>query len=150
MRPSSQSLTYTPAVMCIDDTSTRPSLAPLLFTIAATSSVMRMNSWRFFVLNHRYSVCVSMKRSRASRLFQRSVVGRHHEDVVDLHVHLHLGPRLHPLGISAERGPGGIASRAVLVREQVHQLVGFGDRLPETDDGHAVFAKERVRVIAEA
>ena len=32
--------------MCIADTSTVPSVTPLAFTIAAISSVMRMNSWR--------------------------------------------------------------------------------------------------------
>ena len=30
-----------------------PSRMPLFFTIAATSSVIRTNSWRFFVLNQR-------------------------------------------------------------------------------------------------
>jgi hypothetical protein len=53
MRPLSQSFTYTPAVMCIAETSTIPSSIPLFFTIAAISSVMRTNSWRFFVLNQR-------------------------------------------------------------------------------------------------
>ena len=53
MRPSSQSFTYTPEVMCIADTSAVPSFTPLFFTIAATSSVMRMNSCRCFVLNRR-------------------------------------------------------------------------------------------------
>src|SRR3954447_15458034 len=56
MRPLSQSLTYTPAVMCIADTSTMPSVTPLFLTIAATSSVMRTISCRRFVLNHRQSV----------------------------------------------------------------------------------------------
>ena len=37
----------------IAETSTVPSVTPLVFTIAATSSVIRMNSWRFFVLNQR-------------------------------------------------------------------------------------------------
>ena len=53
IRPSSQSLTYTPEVMCIADTSAMPSCTPLFLTIAATSSVMRMNSWRSLVLNQR-------------------------------------------------------------------------------------------------
>jgi len=44
MSPSSQSFTYTAAVMCIADTSTIPSCTPLFFTIAATSSVIRTNS----------------------------------------------------------------------------------------------------------
>jgi len=41
--------------MCMADTSTMPSRTPLRCTIARTSSVMRTNSWRCFVLNHRYS-----------------------------------------------------------------------------------------------
>jgi hypothetical protein len=41
------------AVMCMAETSTVPSLTPLLFTMSATSSVMRTNSCRFAVLNHR-------------------------------------------------------------------------------------------------
>src|SRR5688500_3326768 len=44
--------------MCIADTSTIPSATPLFLTTAATSSVMRMHSWRFLVLNQRYSVSV--------------------------------------------------------------------------------------------
>jgi hypothetical protein len=39
--------------MCIAETSASPSPAPLAFTTAATSSVMRMNSCRAFVLNQR-------------------------------------------------------------------------------------------------
>ena len=39
--------------MCIADTSTMPSFTPLFLTMAATSSVMRMNSCRFSVLNQR-------------------------------------------------------------------------------------------------
>jgi hypothetical protein len=39
--------------MCIAETSTMPSSMPLFFTIAAISSVMRTNSWCFFVLNQR-------------------------------------------------------------------------------------------------
>ena len=39
--------------MCIAETSTMPSFTPLFCTIAATSSVMRMNSWRVLVLNQR-------------------------------------------------------------------------------------------------
>ena len=39
--------------MCIAETSTIPSVTPLFFTIAATSSVMRTNSCCFFVLNQR-------------------------------------------------------------------------------------------------
>ena len=39
--------------MCIAETSAMPSLTPLFFTIAATSSVMRTNSWRCVVSNHR-------------------------------------------------------------------------------------------------
>ena len=39
--------------MCIAETSTVPSLTPLFCTIAAISSVMRMNSCRFFVLKQR-------------------------------------------------------------------------------------------------
>src|SRR6266542_2173753 len=50
--------------MCIAETSTMPSATPLLFTIAATSSVMRMNSWRFLVLNQRYSVAVFIASER--------------------------------------------------------------------------------------
>ena len=46
------------AVMCIADTSTIPSFTPLLFTIAATSSVIRTNSCRAGVVNQRYSVSV--------------------------------------------------------------------------------------------
>ena len=53
MRPLSQSLTYTPAVMCIADTSTMPSRTPLFETMEATSSVMRTTSRRFDVLNQR-------------------------------------------------------------------------------------------------
>src|SRR5688572_4833897 len=44
--------------MCMADTRTMPSFTPLFFTTEATSSVIRMNSCRFFVLNHRYSVAV--------------------------------------------------------------------------------------------
>src|SRR6187551_2541524 len=58
MNPLSQSFTYTATVMCMAETSTMPSFTPLFFTAAATSSVMRMNSWRFLVLNQRYSVSV--------------------------------------------------------------------------------------------
>src|SRR5262245_6430837 len=61
MSPLSQSLTYTAAVMCIADTRTIPSFTPLVFTTEATSSVMRMNSCRFFVLNQRYSVAVVIR-----------------------------------------------------------------------------------------
>ena len=39
--------------MCIAETSTMPSVMPLVATIAATWSVMRMNSCRCLVLNHR-------------------------------------------------------------------------------------------------
>ena len=39
--------------MCIAETSTIPSRMPLFFTIAATSSVMRMNSCGVLVLNQR-------------------------------------------------------------------------------------------------
>ena len=53
MRPPSQSLTYTAAVMCMADTSTMPSRTPLALTIAATSSVMRTISRRCFVWNQR-------------------------------------------------------------------------------------------------
>src|SRR5262249_60649146 len=42
--------------MCIADTRTMPSLTALFSTMAAMSSVMRMNSCRFFVVNQRYSV----------------------------------------------------------------------------------------------
>src|SRR4051794_36079656 len=44
--------------MCIAETRTIPSVTPLLPTIPATSSVIRMNSCRFLVVNHRYSVNV--------------------------------------------------------------------------------------------
>src|SRR5689334_11491454 len=55
-RPGSLSLTKTPAVMCIAETSTMPSCTPLFFTKASTVSVMRTSSRFFFVSNHRYSV----------------------------------------------------------------------------------------------
>src|SRR5439155_1147403 len=44
MRPSSQSFTNTPEVMCIAETRTVPSFTPLLLTTSAISSVMRTNS----------------------------------------------------------------------------------------------------------
>jgi hypothetical protein len=43
--PGSSSLTHTPAVMCMADTSTIPSVTPDSRTAASTSSVMRTN-WR--------------------------------------------------------------------------------------------------------
>jgi hypothetical protein len=43
--PGSSSLTQTPAVMCIAETSTIPSSTPDSCTAASTSSVMRTN-WR--------------------------------------------------------------------------------------------------------
>src|SRR4051794_32097111 len=71
-------------------------------------------------------------------LFNRAVVGRAHEDIVDLDLHGHLCPHFHPFGIRAEGGPRRIPRRSVLVGKDVNQLVGFGHRLPETNDGHAV------------
>src|SRR4051812_48549068 len=61
--------------MCMAETSTMPSFTPLLLTIAETSSVMRMNSCRFEVVNQRYSVntviFVLARRSSDTRRTQR-------------------------------------------------------------------------------
>jgi hypothetical protein len=51
--PGSSSLTHTPAVMCIAETSTIPSVTPDSSTAAWTSSVMRTNSRRRSVLKVR-------------------------------------------------------------------------------------------------
>jgi hypothetical protein len=51
--PGSSSLTQTPAVMCIAETSTRPSATPASWTAAWTSSVMRTNWRRCCVVNVR-------------------------------------------------------------------------------------------------
>ena len=58
--PGSSSLTQTPAVMCIAETSTRPSRTPASSTASWTSSVMRMNSRRSGVWKVRYFVCAAM------------------------------------------------------------------------------------------
>jgi hypothetical protein len=54
--PGSSSLTQTPAVMCIAETSTIPSATPDFCTALSTSSVMRTNSRRSSVLKVMYSV----------------------------------------------------------------------------------------------
>ena len=51
--PGSSSFTHTPAVMCIAETSTMPSLTPDSSTACCTSSVMRTNALRSGVLKVR-------------------------------------------------------------------------------------------------
>jgi hypothetical protein len=48
--PGSSSLTHTPAVMCIAETSAMPSAIPASATAWRTSSVIRTNSRRLSVL----------------------------------------------------------------------------------------------------
>ena len=50
--------TMNPAVICIAETSTMPSVMPLFRTISSTWEVMLMYSRCVLVLNQRYSVCV--------------------------------------------------------------------------------------------
>src|SRR5215204_2510535 len=70
--------------MCMADTRTKPSLTPLFVTAAATSSVMRTNSCRFLVLNHRYSVSVfmSFKRQPRRRSEEHTSELQSHSDLV--------------------------------------------------------------------
>src|SRR5205807_4758863 len=83
------------------------------------------------------------------RSFQRAIVGRHHERVIDFHVYPHLGARFHPLRIRTKRRPCRIPRSRVTVSEYVHQLIEPGDGLPESDDGHSVLLKQRDRMFTK-
>src|SRR4029453_4840800 len=79
----------------------------------------------------------------------RSVIGRDHEHIVDLYVDLHFRSRLDPFGLGPERRPRLVPRLGVLISQDVDQLVGLGDGLPESNDRHPVLLEERIRVVAE-
>src|ERR1700734_3815602 len=63
IRPLSLSFTYTPAVICMAETRTIPSLTPLLRTISSTWGVRCTYARCVLVWNVRYSVRIFIARS---------------------------------------------------------------------------------------